>query len=104
MTSTIKEIIWLCWLLAYMRIFLSHSTPMHCDSAIQIAHNNVFHERTKYVGIDCHLTHHHLKHGTITLPFVFFSLQLTDFFIRLHFVFRFHFLVDKFSMLVASIS
>jgi len=47
MTSTTKDIIWLRWLLADMRVLLSHSTPIYCDnqSSIQIAHNLVFHER-----------------------------------------------------------
>jgi hypothetical protein len=46
MTSTTKEIVRLCWLLADMRVFFSHPTPMYCDnqSSIQIAHNSVFHE------------------------------------------------------------
>ena len=76
MASTTKEIIWLHWLLADMRVSLSHLTPMYCDnqSSIQIAHNSVFHERIKYFEIDCQLIHHHLKHGTITLPFVSSSL------------------------------
>ena len=45
MTSTTKEIVWLCWLLANMEVFLSHPTHMYCGnkSAIQIAHNLVFH-------------------------------------------------------------
>jgi hypothetical protein len=76
MTSTIKEIVWLRWLLANMKIFFSHHTPMYCDnqSSIQIAHNSVFHERTKHIEIDCHLIRHLLKHGTIALPFVPSSL------------------------------
>jgi len=76
MTSTTKEIVWLRWLLADMRISFSHPTPMYCDnqSSIQIAHNSVFHERTKHIEIDCHLTRHHLKHDTIALPFVPSSL------------------------------
>jgi len=46
MTSITKEIVWLCWLLADMRVFFSHPTLMYCDnqSSIQIAHNSVFHE------------------------------------------------------------
>ena len=76
MTSTTKEIVWLCWLLADIGVFLFHPTFIYCDnkSAIQIAHNSVFHERTKNIEIDCHLTSHHFKHDTITLPFVSSSL------------------------------
>ena len=76
MISTTKEIIWLRWLLADMEVSLSHLTPMYCDnqSSIQIAHNSVFHEQTKHTEIDCHLTRHHLEHGSITLLFVSSSL------------------------------
>ena len=86
MASTTKEIVWLRWLLADMGISFSHPTPMYCDnqSSIQIAHNSVFHERTKHIEIDCHLTRHHLKHGTITLPFVPSSLQIANFFTKTH--------------------
>ena len=79
---------------------------MYCDNknVIQIAHNLVFHEQTKHIEIDFHLTHHHFKHGIITLPFVSSSLQLVDFFTKLHYVFRFRFLVDKLSMLKVAIS
>jgi hypothetical protein len=79
MTSTIKKIIWLHWLLADMKVSFSHPTPIYCDnkSSIQIAHNSVFHERTKHIEIDCHLTRHHFKHATITLPFVSSSLQIS---------------------------
>ena len=101
MTSTTKEIVWLYWLLAYMGVFLSHPTPMYCDnkSAIHITYNSVFHERTKYIEIDCHLTHHHFKHDTITLPFISSSLQLAYLFTESHFFFHFCFLVDKLSTL-----
>ena len=49
MASTTAEIIWLRWLLSDMGIYLPKPTLMYCDnkSAIQIAHNSVFHERTK---------------------------------------------------------
>ena len=106
MASTIKEIVWLRWLLIDMGLFLSHHTLMYCDNktAVQIAHNSILHERIKHIEIDCHLTRHHLKQGTITLPFVSSSLQPADFFTKLHSVFRFHFLVGKLLMLVAAAS
>jgi hypothetical protein len=89
-----------------MRISFSHPTPIYCDnqSSIQIAHNSVFHERTKHIEIDCHLTHHHLKHDTIALPFVPSSLHNAYFFTKAHFISRFCFLVGKLSMLVAAAS
>jgi hypothetical protein len=106
MTSTTKEIVWLRWLLTNMGISFSHPTSMYCDnqSSIQIAHNSVFHKRTKRIEIDCHLTRHHLKHGTIALPFVPSSLQIADFFTKMHSISRFCFLVGKLSMLVAAAS
>jgi len=79
MSSTTKKIVWLSWLswlLANMGVSFSHPPPMYCDnqSSIQMAQNSVFLERTKQIEIDCHLTRHHLKHDTIALPFVHFSL------------------------------
>ena len=66
---------------------------MYCDnkSAIQIAHNSVFHKRTKHVEIDYHFTCYHFKHDTITLSFVSSSLQLVDFFNQVAFYFPFSF-------------
>ncbi|XP_048229512.1 uncharacterized mitochondrial protein AtMg00810-like [Ricinus communis] len=59
MASTTCEIVWLRWLLVDMGVFLRQPTPLHCDNkiAIQIAHNPVFHERTKHIEIDCVTTH-----------------------------------------------
>ena len=102
MASTTEEIVWLRWLLVVMGVFLSHPTLMYYvdKRAILIAHNSVFRERTKHNKIDCHLTHHPFKHGTITFSFVSSSLQLENFFTKSHSVFRFHFLVDKLLMLI----
>jgi hypothetical protein len=75
---------------------------MYCDnqSSIQIAHNMIFHERNKHIEIDCYLTRHDLKHDTITLPFVPFSLQIADFFTKWHSISYFYFLVGKLLMLI----
>ncbi|XP_058765293.1 uncharacterized mitochondrial protein AtMg00810-like [Vicia villosa] len=106
MTSTTTEIVWLRWLLFDMGVILSEPTSMYYDnkSAIQIAHNSVFHERTKHIEIDCHYTRHHLQHGTITLPFVSSALQIADLFMKTHSIKRFRFLIDKLSMLPTNAS
>ena len=68
-TATTAELIWLCWLLWDLSVACSTATKLHYDnrSAIQIAHNNVFHERTKHIEIDYHFIRHHLFQGTLTL-------------------------------------
>ena len=106
MASTTSEIIWLRWLLEDMGVSISSPTPMYCDnkSAIQIAHNTVFHERTKHIEIDCHFTRYHLLHGTISLPFTSSSTQLADFFTKAHTIERHRFFIGKLSMLLAVLS
>lgn len=45
------------------------SSPIHCDnrSAIQVAHNDVCHEHTKHIKIDCHFIWHLLTKSTLHL-------------------------------------
>ncbi|XP_020242757.1 uncharacterized protein LOC109820971 [Asparagus officinalis] len=55
MAHTVCEMIWLQKLLIELGFTQSESMPMHCDnqSAIHIAKNLVFHERTKHIEVDC---------------------------------------------------
>ncbi|GKC23358.1 uncharacterized mitochondrial protein-like protein [Tanacetum coccineum] len=103
MVVTTSEIVWLRWFLADMGVCIRYSTPLHCDnrSAIQIARNSVFLERTKHIEIDCQFTRHHLKAETISLPFLPSALQIVDVFTKPHSGPRFHFLTDKLSMFLA---
>ncbi|XP_026449789.1 uncharacterized protein LOC113349954 [Papaver somniferum] len=84
MTHTTSEIVWLRWLLGDMGIHLTESTPLYCDNkaAIDIAHNDVFHERTKHIEIDCHFVQRYFKKKTITLPYVSSQFQLADLFTK----------------------
>ena len=101
LANTTSEIIWLCRLLEDMGVAIPSLTPLHCDSkrAIQIAHNDVFHERTKHIEIDCHFIRHWLRDGVIVLPFIPSQLQVADFFTKSHSTIRFRYLVSKLRML-----
>ena len=76
LADTTCELVWLRWLLADMDAPQPTATPLYCDnrSAIYIAHNDVFHEHTKHIEIDCHITCQHLKKGNLKL----FSISSTD--------------------------
>lgn len=56
MRRVVPELTWLIRLFEDLRISISLPVPFHFDSVvtIHITKNSVFHERTKYVKIDCH--------------------------------------------------
>ena len=105
MASTTCEIVSLCWLLEDIGVTMPDHMPMYCDnkSAIQIAKNEVFHERTKHIEVDCHVVCYHFKTtGTISLPYISSSNQKADLFTMSHIVAYFQYLVDKLWMFMAS--
>ncbi|XP_038896338.1 secreted RxLR effector protein 161-like [Benincasa hispida] len=54
LANAMSELLCLCWLLSDMGVPQSSTNILHCDNhnAIQIAHNDVFHECTKYIEND----------------------------------------------------
>ena len=69
LADTTSEFLWLRWLLKDLGVSTSSATPLYCDnqSAIHIAHNDVFYEQTKYIKIDCHFIHYHLINSALKL-------------------------------------
>ena len=98
--NTTSELLWLQWLLKDLGVSTSSTTPLYCDnqSAIHIAHNDVFHERTKHIEIDCHFVRYHLIHGALKLISVSSKDQLADIFTKSHSKGCLRTLVDNFKL------
>lgn len=80
MTHATSEVTWLVRLLHELGISNLLLAILHCDnqSAIHIAKNPVFHERTKHIDIDCHFTRDKVLERLIKLSYLHTSHQLTD--------------------------
>lgn len=101
MSAACSEIVWLRGLLVELGFFQSNPTPLHADntSAIQIAANPVFHERTKHIEVDCHYIRETLDTHIISLPHISTTLQRADIFTKAMTRKRHQFLVSKLMLL-----
>ncbi|XP_039012794.1 uncharacterized protein LOC120142110 [Hibiscus syriacus] len=77
------ELVWLASLLSSFNISIPH-VKLFCDNqtAVHLAINQVFHERTKYIEIDCHFVRDKIKDGFLKLLHVGSSNQLADIFTK----------------------
>lgn len=83
MATSCCELIWLRYLLSDLQIKHLDPAILHCDnkSAMYIAANPVFRERTKHIELNCHLIREKIK-GVIITSHVQSGLQLADMFTK----------------------
>ncbi|XP_061365655.1 uncharacterized mitochondrial protein AtMg00810-like [Gastrolobium bilobum] len=84
LASLTCEVQWIHYLLADLCIPTSKAAAIYCDnvSAIYLAHNPSFHERTKHFEIDCHVIRERSQSGLIHLLHVSSANQLADIFTK----------------------
>ena len=67
--EAMKEIVWIRNILEYLQEKQENSTPLLIDntSAIKLAKNPRFHDRTKHINTKYHLIRHHVEAKTVHL-------------------------------------
>ncbi|XP_052111554.1 secreted RxLR effector protein 161-like [Arachis duranensis] len=75
-----REVQWLSYVLQELGAPLQKATNIYCDSksAVYIATNPVFHERTKHIEADCHIVRDKLQEGVINLLPISTHEQVAD--------------------------
>jgi len=84
LATTTCELQWLTFILQDLGIPYTQPTTLFCDnqSAIQIASNPVFHERTKHIETDSHIVREKVTTGLLKLLPISSSLQIADIFTK----------------------
>ncbi|WVZ18008.1 hypothetical protein V8G54_005330 [Vigna mungo] len=80
LASVACELQWLKYIADDLRLKIPLPFPTFCDnqSAIQLAKNPSFHERTKHIEVDCHLIRAKILDGLIVISHVPSKHQLAD--------------------------
>jgi hypothetical protein len=68
------------------------------DSAIHIAHNDSFHEQSKHIELDCHITRTKIISGLIKLLPIYVKNQIADILTKPLPAVAFHDIISKLGM------
>lgn len=97
MSSGCSEIVWLWGLISVLGVPQLTPTSLHAEntSAIQIATNPMFYERTKHIEINCHSICEAFAHHVIMVPHISTDQQIADIFTKALSCHRHQFMIDK---------
>ena len=100
MASAAVEVTWVVHLLEVLGVHDLQPVTLHCDnqSALHIAKNPVFHERTKHIELDCHFTRDKVLEGLLQLTYLPTKSQLADILTKVAPSAQFNSLLDKLGM------
>lgn len=95
------ELQWLYFLFKNLQAAITTRALVYCDNrfAIHIAHNPIFHERTKHIANDCHVLWEKLQSGLIHLLPIPSSKQPADIFTKALHSSSFHTNIHKLGLL-----
>ena len=84
MANDCLDIAWLHYIRQDLGVTRTRPVKLFCDnqSALHIAANPVFHERTKHIEIDCHIVREKLQFGLIRPYYIPTKMQLADIFTK----------------------
>lgn len=85
MAAVAAEVTWLVNLLEDMDLINLKPITLHCDnqSALYIAKNPIFHDKTKHIQVDYHFTREKVMEGLLELSYLPTRHQLADVFTKI---------------------
>lgn len=84
MSHTTSELLWIEGILSDLGHNFHKPIDLFCDnqSGLYLAHNLIFHERTKNLNVDCQFVRDHITYGLLKILHIKSFLQLADLMIK----------------------
>lgn len=106
LAQSVAEVLWLCFLLRDLHVYLPHAPLLYCDnvSAIALATNPILHNRTKHIDVDFHFIREPVAQKSIQLSHISTFSNVADVFTKSLPLPRFLQLISKLIVRLPSIS